>query len=298
MTFTWPFRATEGATWGKNFRVTERNSAWGPGPHNLSGAGHASYDCLAADGGNFYVAWTDERSGDADVYAAVVPETFDASAPDFDLSAVFAYAAIPQGGTATFDLAATGVNGFTGSLALDTDLAPPGLTLSLSSPSAAPGETVRLTVTAERTAPARDYVVGVSASSGGLVRGTRMRLTVTEAASSVAPPVNVTRSRGFATGAVKADPAGILHAVDDDDSRTGDRVGSLLPALDGRRDDVLGAREAARDGLVRARERVHDRRDGPHLRRVVGARDRRSDAADLLRQIHGRRARRSRRPSR
>jgi hypothetical protein len=206
-----------GATWGKNFRVTDRNSEWGPAPHSLVG-GHTSYDGVAADGGNFYVSWTDERSGDADVYAASVPETFDATAPDFNLSALNTYAAVLQGGTATFDLSATGVNGFAGALALAADLAPSGLTLSLASGTATPGQTVRLTVTASASAAPGDYVLGVAASSGGLERGTRMRLTVMGASKQIAPPVHVTRTPGFSTGSVKADASGFLHAVTDDDS--------------------------------------------------------------------------------
>ncbi len=207
-----------GATWGKNFRVTDRNSAWGPAPHGVNGDGHTSYDGLAADGGSFYMSWTDERSGDADVYAASVPEAFDATAPDFNLSALNTYAPVLQGGTATFDLSATGVNGFAGALALAADLAPAGLTLSLAGPTANPGQTVRLTVTASASAAPGDYVLGVAASSGGLVRGTRMRLTVTDALREIPPPVNVTGTAGFSTGSVKADAAGVLHAVTDDDT--------------------------------------------------------------------------------
>ncbi|MEO8055954.1 MAG: sialidase family protein, partial [Acidobacteriota bacterium] len=209
-----------GVTWGRNIRVTDRNSPWGPAPHSLSGSGHASYDGLAADGGTFYVSWTDERSGDADVYAAAVPATFDASTPDFNLSALNTYAAVPQGGAATFDLAASGANGFAGTLALAPDLAPAGLTLSLASGTVLPGQTVRLSVTASASAPPGDYVFGVAATAGGLVRGTRMRLTVTNGARGFAPPVNVTRTPGFSTGSVKADGSGVLHSVTDDDSGT------------------------------------------------------------------------------
>ena len=207
-----------GATWGKNFRLSDRNSPWAPAPHSLSGSGHTSYDGLAADGGTFYAAWTDERSGDADVWAATVPETFDANAPDFNLSALSTYAAAPQGGTATFDLAATGVNGFTGALALSADLAPAGLGLSLASDTATPGQTVRLTVAVPASTPPGDYVLGVAASAGGLVRGTRMRLTVRDAFRALPTPVDVTGTAGFSTGSVKADAAGVLHAVADDDT--------------------------------------------------------------------------------
>lgn len=207
-----------GATWGRNFRITDRSSPWGPAPHSLAGSGHTSYDGLAADGGTFYVAWTDERSGDADVWAASVPATFDAAVPDFDLSALATYAAVLPGGSATFDLAATGANGFAGALALAPDLAPAGLALSLASASASPGQTVRLTVTASASAAPGDYVLGVAATAGGLVRGTRMRVTVLDGTRGAPPPVNVTRTPGFSTGSVKAGGAGILHAVVDDDS--------------------------------------------------------------------------------
>ncbi len=207
-----------GQTWGRNFLVTDRNSAWGPAPHSLAGNGHASYDGLAADGATFYASWTDERSGDADVYAAAVPESFDATAPDFHLSALGTYAAVPQGGTATFDLSATGVNGFAGALALSADVVPAGLAPSLASGTVTPGQTVRLTVAASASAAPGDYVLGVAAASGGLVRGTRVRLTVTDPRRGIPPPVNVTGSAGFSTGSVRADASGVLHAVTDDDA--------------------------------------------------------------------------------
>ncbi len=73
-------------------------------------------------------------------------------------------------------------------------------------------------MTASASAPPGDYVFGVAATSGGLVRGTRMRLTVTNGARGFAPPVNVTRTSGFSTGSVKPDGTGVLHAVTDDDS--------------------------------------------------------------------------------
>jgi len=207
-----------GVTWSPNFRITDRNSPWGPVPHALGSDGHASYDGLAADGGNFYVSWTDERSGDGDVYAASVPETFDATAPDFDVSARATSAAVLPGGSATFDLAVSGSGGFAGPLALAPDLAPAGLTLSLASGTASPGQTVRLTATASSSAAPGDYVFGVAGSASGLARGTRMRLTVMDGAKGVLPPTNVTRTPGFSTGSVKADAAGVLHMVTDDDS--------------------------------------------------------------------------------
>jgi hypothetical protein len=207
-----------GSTWGKSFRVTDRSAPWGPAPHSLGATAHASREGLAADGGNFYVAWTDGRSGNADVYAAVVPETFDGGAPDFDLSPTASYAAVAQGGTAAFDLVATGVNGFTGTLVLASDLAPANLSLSLASASVTPGQTVRLTVTASPSTPPGDYVVGVAASSAGLERGARMRITVTASSRGFGPSVNVTGTPGFSTGSVRADASGVLHAVFDDDS--------------------------------------------------------------------------------
>jgi PKD repeat protein len=207
-----------GVTWGKNFRITERNAPWAPAPHFLGGSGHASYEGLAADAGTFYVAWTDERSGDADVWAAAVPSAFDGSAPDFDLSAKNTWATVAPGGSATFDLAASGVNGFSGALAVAPDLAPSGLALSLSGSSVSPGQMVTLTVTASPSAAPGDYVVGVAGAAGGLVRGTRVRVTVANTVPGASVPVNLTRSAGFSTGAVKAGANGVLHAVADDDT--------------------------------------------------------------------------------
>ena len=101
-----------------------------------------------------------------------MPETFDATAPDFGLSTSNTWASVAPGGSATFDLVATGANGFFGPFVLAPDLAPAGLKLSLASSTAAPGQPVRLTVTAAASAAPGDYVFGVTASGGGLVRGT------------------------------------------------------------------------------------------------------------------------------
>ncbi len=68
-----------------------------------------------------------------------------------------------------------------------------------------------------------------------------------------------------------------------------DRLERRLPALHGRRGDLLAAARSEPERLVRVREHVHDRRDGAHLRRLAGKVAGRHGHARLLRALHGRR---------
>ncbi|MFI5180209.1 MAG: PKD domain-containing protein [Thermoanaerobaculia bacterium] len=209
-----------GATWGKNFRITDTNWVYGPIEAGVASGYHGEYDGLAADGGSFYLSWSDERGSDPGVYFAWVPETFDGSTPDANVSAQQVYEAVRQGHSAVFDLATAGTNGFSAPLSLSAGPALPGLTFAFSAPTVVPGGTVQLTASAMTEVPPGDYHLTVTASGGGLSRATTIWLTVYPAARPVPVPSNVTATAGFTgSGGVVADGSGRLHLLYEDDTQ-------------------------------------------------------------------------------
>ena len=206
-----------GKTWGTNIRVTDHNWVFGP---STLGSYHGSYDGIAADAGNFYLSWSDERGSDPDVYYATFPTNVSAG-PDFNVSAVQLYAAARAGESASFDLVTTGVNGFSGTLALSASPAISGLTYSFSSPSVSAGQPSRLSVSSTAAVPPGTYLISVAAAGPTSTRQTNVRFTVDDAARVASLPVNVSRSAGFTAmaGPPRIDSSGTIHIVYDDDTQ-------------------------------------------------------------------------------
>ena len=206
-----------GRTFGTNIRVTDHN--WVFGPSSL-GNYHGSYDGIAADAGNFYLSWSDERGSDPDVYYATFPTNVSAG-PDFNVSAVQVYAAARAGESASFDLATTAVNGFSGTLAFSASPAVSGLTYSFSSPSVPAGQPSRLTVSSTAAVPPGTYLISVAAAGPTSTRQTNVRLNVDDPGRAASLPLNVSRSAGFTNmaGPPHIDSKGTLHVVYDDDTQ-------------------------------------------------------------------------------
>ncbi len=209
-----------GTTWGKNFRITDHNWAYGPIEQDLPSGYHGDYDGLAADGSTFFLSWSDERGTDPDVYFALVPFGFDPGTPDFNISSRQPYGTVTAGQQVSFDLATTSAsNGFAGALALSVGSLPAGLSASLSSSSIPAGQAVQLTISTSSTAGPGEVLVPVTATAGGLSRTTNVHLVVYPAGRAASPPSNVSATSGFTAGAgVIADPGGTLHAVYEDDT--------------------------------------------------------------------------------
>ena len=213
-----------GKTFGTNIRVTDHNWVFGP---STLGSYHGSYDGIAADAGNLYLSWSDERGGDPDVYYATFPTGVSAG-PDFNVSAAQVYASVRAGESASFDLATTGVNGFSGMLAFSASPAVSGLTYSFSSPTVSAGQPSRLTVSSTAAVPPGTYLLAIAAAGPASTRQTNVRLNVQPSARAASLPLDVSRSPGFTTlaGAPRIDSAGTIHLVYDDDTQnvTGDDV--------------------------------------------------------------------------
>ena len=209
--------ADGGKTWGTNIRVTDHN--WVFGPSHL-GSYHGSYDGIAADSGNLHLSWSDERGSDPDVYYATF-QTNVTAGPDFNVSAVQVYAAARAGESASFDLATTGENGFSGTLALSASPAVSGLTYSFSSPTVSAGQPSRLMVSSTAAVPPGTYLISVAAAGPTSTRQTNVRFNVDDRARIATLPVNVSRSSGFTNvaGPPHIDSKGTLHAVYDDDTQ-------------------------------------------------------------------------------
>ncbi len=189
-----------GRSFPVNQRVTTVNSPVLPTPLGFRAGYHADYNQVVASGNNFYIVWGDDRSGqDPDVYVAVMPVT--GTLPDFALAAIRGSADVVPGGSAQFTFSTGGASG----VALSAVSASPGLTFLAS------GNTVTAS-TSTATAPGT-YSIQVSGTSGGMERGTVVRLTVHSPALRQAP-VAVTEARDPAYLAhSSADSAGNIHLI-------------------------------------------------------------------------------------
>ncbi|HSE37084.1 MAG TPA: sialidase family protein [Blastocatellia bacterium] len=205
-----------GASFGKNFRITNQNWVFGPSER---GSYHGDYDGIVAEGSDFFLSWSDERSGDPDAYFAQVPLNRDPNEPDFNISAQKVFDTVIAGGSAEFDLATTGA-GVSESLTLSTSPASEGLAYSLTSTSIKVGDTARLTISTTDTAKPGTYLVTVAAVGQGLTRGTNLRINVLDSQRTANAPRSITTTRGFTfmRSGLKEDADGTIHLVFDDDT--------------------------------------------------------------------------------
>jgi hypothetical protein len=205
-----------GASFGKNFRITNEN--WVFGPSEL-GSYHGDYDGIAADGTNFFLSWSDERSGDPDAYFAQVPLNRDPNAPDFNISSRKLFDTVIAGNSTDFDFGTAGA-GVSGSLMLSVSPAIPGLTYTLASTSVNVGDTAHLTILTTNTATPGTYLVTVAAAGQGLTRKTSVRIDVLDSHRTVNAPRSITKTPGFTNmrSGFKEDASGTIHMVFDDDT--------------------------------------------------------------------------------
>ena len=221
-----------GATFSKNFRVTDHN--WMPNrvmpPVNPTY--HGDYDGITAAGETFLLSWSDERSTDPDVYFTTVPSNINTTSPDFNISASKLYDAVVSGNSVSFTMTTTGSNGPPPSLAFNASPSIDGLAYSFSSP-ATPGQPVTFTIaTSPSTAPG-NYLIAVGGTlTGGpavpgplMTRRTNIAITVFGPGRTAATPVNATNTSGYTNAGrsqVAVDQSGTVHLVYDDDAAFAD----------------------------------------------------------------------------
>ena len=219
-----------GATFSKNFRVTDNNWLFGEVDPvyalNYDQAGlidlgeypsfsfHGGYDTMAALGETFLCSWSDERSGKSDIYFTSVPASFDSSAPDFSISPHQLYASVVAGASVDVEIDSASVKKFATPIVL-TAAGVPGLSFSSNQLSA--GQSAALTITASGSTTPGLYIVTISGSSpnaGSIIRKTNLSLTVFEPGHQAGPPVNATTGRGNALQcdqSMTVDSTGKLH---------------------------------------------------------------------------------------
>lgn len=204
-----------GASFGKNFRITNQNWVFGPSEF---GSYHGDYDGMAADGSSFFLSWSDERSGDPDAYFAQVPLDRDPNAPDFNISARKLFDTVIAGNSTDFDFGTAGA-GVSGSLALSASPAIDGLTYELATPVNV-GDAAHLTISTTNAARPGTYLVTVAAAGQGLTRKTNVRINVLDSHRTLDVPRPITKTPGFTfmRSGLKQDAGGTIHMVFDDDT--------------------------------------------------------------------------------
>jgi hypothetical protein len=210
-----------GATFGKNFRVSDHNWSFGPIEPGFAGGYHGDYDGIAADGSNFYLAWSDERNGEADAYFCQQPTTRDPNTPDFNLSVRKLSDSVVAGASSTFDFSTGASNGFSGDLTLSASPPISGLTYNFTSPIISAGSSGTVSLSTASSLQPGTYLITLNATGGGLTRRSNFRLNVLNPIRAARPPSNISRTTGFSTmqAGVKVDSGGTIHVVFDDDSQ-------------------------------------------------------------------------------
>lgn len=222
-----------GSSFGKNFRITDTN--WSFGPTEGLASYHGDYDHIVADGNNFHISWSDERSaapltgtGNPDVYYAFVPISRSGNNADFNISTTKVFDSVTAGRAVSYDLLTRGDNGFSGNLTLSATPAINGLTYSFANSTVSAGQTAKLTIVTTADLPVGTYLIKVSATGGTLTRSTVFRLTVFDAGRIADSPVNASHSPGTANtnAGIKIDGEGRIHLSFEDDST--DFTGNLV----------------------------------------------------------------------
>jgi len=209
-----------GASFEKNFRITNHNWSFGLIEPGFAGGYHGDYDGIAADGSNFYLSWSDERNNEADAFFSQVPTVRDPNTADFNISAVKQFDTVLAGNSSAFDCITSGQNGFTGSLSLSASPAVNGITYNFASSPVNAGDTASLNVSTSPGVQPGAYLITVTATGPGLTRKTNLRLTVLSPTRFAGLPSIASRTKGFTSmqAGIKVDAAGTVHVVFDDDS--------------------------------------------------------------------------------
>lgn len=211
------FSKDNGASFGKNFRITDHN--WVFSPSETSDY-HGDYDGLVADDSNFYMSWSDERRGDQDVYFTQIATNRDVNAADFNLSTTKTFDNTIAGSKVDYSLSTSAINGNRERLSLRAEPAIAGLTYSFNSSSINAGDSAILSVSTANTVAAGTYFITVTATGSNSVRRTNLRLTVYSSNRRATSPINISNTRGnsFIASGIKMDSKNILHTVYEDDT--------------------------------------------------------------------------------
>ena len=187
-----------GNTFGPNFRVSKQNFIYTPIEFGLAAGYHGDYDSMTADGENFLIPWSGEWRGDPDAYFAEVPANTNPLAPDLIVTSAKPLVSVVAGQSADSSIAVNAVGGLSGDITFGALTQIPGVTLTFNPGPPVPGLGVGMNIqTTSDTAPG-SYLFAVTASNGGLTRGTSFWLNVLSAGASLATaPSNLSSTPGF-----------------------------------------------------------------------------------------------------
>lgn len=211
-----------GATFSKNFRLTNHNWAPGPVEVDLAEGYHGDYDGMTADQNNFYASWSDERNNDPDVFIAQVPANQNPSAPDFNISVRQMLYNVTAGQSVDVDLTTRGDNGFATGLNLAGSPMINGLSYNFLNASVTPGQSGLLTLATTTAAQPGTYLNTATATSGGVTRSTSFRSIVFNSSRTEGAPTNASNTPGFTiTPAMRIGANNVTHLAYADDTVVG-----------------------------------------------------------------------------
>ncbi len=229
------FSKDNGASFGKNFRITDQNWVFSP---SEGGDYHGDYDGLTADDKNFYLSWSDERSGDADVYFTQIATNRDPNAGDFNVSTTKTFDSAIAGSKVDYNLITTAINGSSDRLTLSVEPAITGVSYSFNKAGLNAGDTAILSASTSSSTPPGTYLITVTATSNSSVRRTNLRLTVYGQDRKASLPINISNTRGnsFTNAGIQMDAKNVLHIVYEDDTELASEAGTQVlyrQSLDG-----------------------------------------------------------------
>jgi hypothetical protein len=150
------------------------------------------------------------------------------TAPDFSISATPTTQTVTAGGNATYTVATSALNGFTGSVSLGTSGLPTGATASFSPASISGSASSTLTIATLSSTPAATYTVTITGINGSIVHSTAVLLAVNAATGSVsitAPANNSNQSTSVRVTATASEPGTQIAQMQVWDNTTGVRLG-------------------------------------------------------------------------
>lgn len=106
---------------------------------------------------------------------------------DFSLSVTPGSATVNPGGSASYTVSASPLDGFTGSITLSAAGLPTGATATFNPISVTPGENSTLTVATSSNTPAASPTLTIIGTSGSLIHSTTVALGITDFSLSIAP---------------------------------------------------------------------------------------------------------------
>ncbi|MEW6735589.1 MAG: hypothetical protein AB1489_30135 [Acidobacteriota bacterium] len=220
-----------GTSFSNNFQVTNHNWFFDPVEKEnvgsaefnftLSGNYHSDYDGIAAFGNDFFVTWSDERSGDPDVYFTKIPANYNTKTPDFSVSAASTYGSVIAGSNATFPLQLIGRNGFTDNISFTATPQIAGLSYNFTPTPARVSDKAMLTISTTNDVKPDTYLITVTATSRQTIRRTNFRLTVFPTNHPASTPINISKSKNnshISQDGMKFDNKGNLHVCFVDDN--------------------------------------------------------------------------------